>query len=105
MLTTKEEIVRRFCETQQAEPPDVMRRLAEQEAKYEPEGFMLLENQMFDSSRLGHRYILPFGKRNSMKSVPTGPFSMDGLASGTVVVVATYLCPPVASVESQDAAS
>lgn len=94
MQTTKEEIVRLFCQTQVAEPADVLARLAVIEDKYSPEGFVLLENQLLDATRCGHRYILPFGPSNSMKSVPSHPFSIDGNASGTVVAIAVHLLPP-----------
>ncbi len=60
------------------------------ENKYEPEGFMLLENQLMDSSRFGHRYVLPFGGLATYQEPPDHPFSYDGTASGTVCVVGIY---------------
>jgi hypothetical protein len=60
------------------------------EEKFEPDGFMMLENQMLDSHKLGRRFILPFGGRSSNQRVPQHPISIDGTASGTVCVVGVY---------------
>lgn len=49
-------------------------------------GFMLLQNELMDSSKFGKRYLLPFGEKCS-RVLPTSiPFSIDGTASGTVCV-------------------
>jgi hypothetical protein len=60
------------------------------EERFEPDGFMMLENQMLDSHKLGRRFILPFGGRSSNQRAPQHPFSIDGTASGTVCVVGVH---------------
>jgi hypothetical protein len=60
------------------------------EDRYNPDGFMLLENQLMDSSKLGYRYVLPFGGSASYPEVPEHPFSVDATASGTVCVMGVY---------------
>jgi len=62
-----------------------------QDARYAPDGWFLAVNQMFDSSKFGHKFLLPYGPNNTHKVVPTQPFSVDGLASGTVC--ATHYMP------------
>jgi hypothetical protein len=65
-------------------------KLKNTEDRLDPDGFMLLENQLMDSSKFGQRFVLPFGGESGMEKVPEGPFSIDGTASGTVCVMAVY---------------
>lgn len=65
-------------------------RFKQLEEKLAPEGFVMLENKMLDSHKLGRRYVLPFGGRASLHRIPDRPFSIDGTASGTVSVEGAY---------------
>lgn len=78
----------RYCGRQQSTPDKLLRILREQKKKYQPVGWMLLECQVMDSSRMGSLTILPYGPNNSLKSPPAQPFSPRGLASDTSVVIA-----------------
>ena len=62
--------------------------------RFNPDGFMALENQLMGSSKFGRRYILPFGGKASNPAPPEVPFSIDGAASGTVCVVGVYRPQP-----------
>lgn len=64
--------------------------LTEVEKRYHPDGFMLLECQLLDSSKAGLRWCLPFGPRNTHKVPCEHPFSIDGTASGTVCLAGVY---------------
>lgn len=75
------EMVRLYCETQEAEPMDVMLKLQLQRETYRPTGFMLLRCVMLDSSYLGTRVIVPYGPNNTFKEPPDHPISPRGLAS------------------------
>lgn len=83
-----EELARRYCERQISDPETLKKILQTQKKRYDPVGYLLLENQLMDSSRFGCLYVLPYGPRNTHKEIPEHPFSADGSASGTVVVVA-----------------
>lgn len=63
--------------------------LDNQVKKYQPEGFMILECEQFDSSRFGDRVVLPFGPNNTFKEVPNHPVSPRGLASDMSVPIGT----------------
>lgn len=75
------ELIRRYCETQDAKPLDICEILDKQVAQYLPTGFMLLRCVDLSSSRLGSRVILPFGPNNTFKEPPDHPISPRGLAS------------------------
>lgn len=68
---------------------DLRGTLNEKIATYQCDGFVLLECQVLDSSRLGELTILPYGPNNTFKEPPTHPVSPRGLASDMAVVVAT----------------
>jgi hypothetical protein len=51
------------------------------------DGWMLLECQVMDGSRLGSLTILPYGPNNTFARVPDHPISPRGLASDMSVVV------------------
>ena len=69
---------------------EMRRRLNTVLEKYSPDGFMLLENELMDSSKFGRRYVLPFGGTSSNERIITAPFSVDGTASGTVCLKAVW---------------
>jgi hypothetical protein len=82
-----EEFVSRYCAKQKQTPIGLINRLKEQKAKWNPEGWMLLECAMLDSVRFGQLCILPYGPNNSLKTVPDHPFSPRGLASDQSIVI------------------
>lgn len=83
-----EEFAARYCERQEQTPEGLSAILAEQKRAYDPDGWMLLECQLMDSSRFGEYVILPFGPYNTFKEIPRHPISPRGLASDMSVVVA-----------------
>lgn len=85
---TFEEFARRYCEKQENTPEGLKATLQAQAARFSPIGWMMAEAQLMDSSWYGSLVILPYGPNNSLKQIPTGPFSPRGLASDTSVVVA-----------------
>lgn len=58
--------------------------LLDQAKRYNPDGWFICVCEMLDSSKLGRRWVLPYGPSNTYTDVPTNPFSIDGTASGTV---------------------
>ena len=84
---TSQEFLAKYCETQENTPAALRVTLMAQKQRFNPDGFMLLECQMLDSSRLGSRVILPYGPNNTFKTVPDHPISPRGLASDTSVVI------------------
>lgn len=86
--TTFADFAKMYCERQESTPAGLCEVLNSQKQRFAPSGWMLLECQMLDSSRLGSYTILPFGPNNSYKSVPEHPISPRGLASDMSVVVA-----------------
>ena len=68
--------------------------LADRNKRLNPYGWLLLECQMFDSSRLGLRTLMSFGPENTWKSIPTHPVSPRGLASDMSVVLGVHLNYP-----------
>jgi len=92
-----DELVQRYCERQLCEPNQLQSRLQTIRDKYRPDGFMLLECKVLDSSRLGELTILPYGGDATFKAVPDHPISPRGLASDMSCVVATM---PVAALEA-----
>lgn len=86
-LTIKE-MVTRYCKRQDATPIDVMDRLDRIRHAFAPVGFMLLQCEVLDSSRLGEYVILPYGGGSTFKEPPQHPISPRGLASDMSVVVA-----------------
>lgn len=78
----------RYCERQEQTIAGLREILKAQIERFKPDGFMLLECQMMDSSLLGSLTILPYGPNNTYKAVATHPISPRGLASDMSVVVA-----------------
>jgi len=85
---TLDEILRRYCERQDATADGVSVRLSAIASTMEVSGWMLLECAMLDGSRLGELTILPFGPGCTFKAIPGHPVSPRGLASDMSTVVA-----------------
>ena len=81
------EFVRRYTAKQHAYIDELWDRLNTQEAMFQPDGWFMAECQELDSSSLGSLTILPFGPRNTFKTIPDAPFSPRGLASDMSVAV------------------
>lgn len=77
----------RYCKTQEQTPEGLAEVMRGQVERYQPEGFILAEAQLMDSSYFGTVVILPFGPNNTHKHVPKRPFSPRGLASDTSVAI------------------
>jgi len=78
----------RYCERQESTPEQLKATLKAQKEKFKPTGWMLLECQMMDSSRMGSLTIFPYGPNNTYKEPPDRPISPRGLASDMSTVVA-----------------
>lgn len=85
---TYEQLARRYCDRQESTPAELLGTLQAQKERYQPDGFLLAEAQLMDSSYFGSLVIFPYGPNNTFKTIPTTPFSPRGLASDTSVVVA-----------------
>lgn len=77
-----------YCETQDQTPDGLREVLTTQARRLSPDGWMLLECIVLDSSRIGERVILPFGGGCTWKGVPNRPVSPRGLASDISKVIA-----------------
>lgn len=86
--TTFTDFATRYCDRQEQTIEGLRDVLRAQRERFKTIGWMLLECQVFDSSRLGHYSILPFGPNNTFKDLPEGPVSPRGLASDMSIVVA-----------------
>lgn len=85
---SKEELARRYCSRQLAEPVELLDRLQGLEQQLQPTGWMLLECQVLDSSRIGSLVILPYGGKATYQEIPQQPISPRGLASDMSTVAA-----------------
>lgn len=77
----------KYCERQVNTPENLAKDLRGVMGIYTSTGFLLLECQMLDSSRMGELTILGYGGAHSLKEIPTKPFSPRGLASDMSVVI------------------
>lgn len=84
---TRDEMVRAYVARQDTTVEHLNAKLDDLIQRYDPDGFILLECQMFNSSRMGDLTILPFGPRNTFKVPPSHPVSPRGLASDMSTVV------------------
>ena len=84
---TFQQLADKYCERQENTPKGVRQALDIQQREFRPEGWMLLECQVMDSSRLGELVIVPYGPNNTFMSPPSTPVSPRGLASDISVVV------------------
>jgi hypothetical protein len=80
------EFSKEYCTRQEQTPDGLARVLRTQSTRYNSEGFMLLQCEMLDSSRLGEYVILGFGGTHTFKTIPTHPVSPRGLASDMSMV-------------------
>ena len=84
---TFDEFAALYCKTQQSSKSELRRRLTVQAGQYKPNGWVLLECRVLDSSRLGERVILPYGPENTLTEIPDHPVSPHGLESDQSVVI------------------
>lgn len=84
---TWDEFSGEYCKRQEQTPNRLAMILESQIQGYESKGFMLLECQQLDSSRIGQYTILGFGGNHSYASIPDHPISPRGLASDMSVCV------------------
>lgn len=82
------EFAAKYCERQEQTPEGLRAIFTRQKELYKPDGWMLLQCEMLDSSRIGQLTILPYGGTATYKEPPTRPISPRGLASDMSVVVA-----------------
>jgi hypothetical protein len=90
-VLTFEEFAKRYCARQESTEEELRETLQAQRDKFNPTGWMLLECQVLDSSRLGSYTVLPYGPANTFKEPITRPVSPRGLASDISIVVALLL--------------
>lgn len=90
-VLTFDEFAKRYCERQDSTREQLLNTLQSHRQRFNPTGWMLLECQVLDSSRLGSYTILPYGPHNTFKEPLTRPVSPRGLASDISVVVALLL--------------
>lgn len=98
---TRMELVRRYCETQEMAPLDLLDIIERQIVEFGPDGFFLARASLMDSSYFGSRVMLPYGPNNTFKTPPDHPFTPRGLASDTSVVECVWVldkAPVVADV-------
>lgn len=86
-----DEFARRYCERQENDPENLLTTLQIHRNKFQPTGWMLLECQQLDSSRMGSYTILPYGPNNTFKEVPDHPVSPRGSAADQSMAVAILL--------------
>lgn len=88
-----EQFSKMYCERQQQTPEGLKAILSKQKEVFKPDGWMLLECVVLDSSKLGQYTILPYGPNNTYKQCPAQgvPISPRGLASDMSLVVSTLL--------------
>ena len=85
---TFDEFAAAYCETQVQTPDNLKEILLKQKVTFNPDGWMLLECEQFDSSKFGDKVILPYGPNNTFKTPPDHPISPRGLASDMSIVIA-----------------
>lgn len=86
---TWEEFANAYCETQLQTPEGLRDALQTVNHRFKPDGFLIAECKMMDSSQAGQRIILPYGGNATLKEPPSGPFSPRGVASDMSVVIGT----------------
>lgn len=85
---TFDQFAAKYCERQEQTPEGLRAVLAAQKARYQPEGWFMLECEMMGSSWLGSLTILPYGPNNTWKTPPDHPVTPRGLASDMSCVCA-----------------
>lgn len=81
------ELAHKYCERQEQTITGLKDILLSQVNEFEPDGWMLLECHVMDSTQLGQYTILPYGPNNTFESILNHPISPRGLASDMSVVV------------------
>jgi hypothetical protein len=81
------EFSEKYCTRQECTPEQLAQKLRDRQKKWNPEGFMLLECQVMDSSYLGELTCVGYGGDATFRKPPEQPVSCRGLASDTAVVV------------------
>jgi len=84
---TFKELAQQYCERQDSDPQSLLMVLQAQKSNFSPEGWMLLENQLMGSSQFGRMYVLAYGPNNTCRTLMETPFTINGLASGTVCAI------------------
>ncbi len=92
---TFDQFAAEYCKRQDQTPAGLRAILKDQKNRYKPDGWMLLECQMLDSSKIGQYTVLPYGPDNTFKRIPDHPVSPRGLASDMSVVVAFMVADQV----------
>jgi hypothetical protein len=80
-----------YCARQESTPEELLGRLQEQQTRYQPDGWMLLECAVLDSSYMGSLTAVPYGPNNTFQSPPLHPISPRGLASDMSIVIGILL--------------
>lgn len=95
---TFDEVAELYCTRQDSTPGELRAKLQHQANKFQPDGWVVYECAMLDSSRLGEITLVPYGPRNTFRVLPAEgqPFSPRGLASDTAVPIGNlpmrFLC-------------
>jgi hypothetical protein len=85
---TWKELSNTFCSRHKVTEKWLLERLNTQREIYHPKGWMLVECEVLDSSRLGELLIIPYGGNGTaFDEVPDHPFSPRGLASDISVII------------------
>lgn len=86
---TFDEVAQIYCTRQDSTPDELRCKLQHQATKFQPDGWVVMECQMLDSSRLGEITLVPYGPRNTFRKLPEEgtPFSPRGLASDTAIPI------------------
>lgn len=90
-VLTFDEFAKRYCERQKCTPDELRAKLQDQCERFDPDGWMLLECIVLDSSRCGEYTIYPYGPSNTYKEPIKGHISPRGLTSDISTVVAVLL--------------
>lgn len=87
---TFNELARRYCERQESTPEVLRETLLAQKERFKPDGWILIQCVVLDSSRLGDFVILPYGGEATLKEIPPEGklFSPRGLCSDLSETVA-----------------
>lgn len=87
---TFQEFARRYCERQDSTPESLRETLLAQKERFKPDGWILIQCVVLDSSRLGDFVILPYGGDATLKEIPPKDklFSPRGLCSDLSKTVA-----------------
>jgi hypothetical protein len=85
-----EELLVKVCEQQQIQPYQLYRILQRQFRDYQPDCWVLLQCVDLSSIAMGNFTVAAVGPRNTLKTVPTAPISVRGMASDMSTVFGTF---------------